>query len=180
MGIRVDPRAPETAQAGVQLTHGLGETQRHIYPFGWEHFKGPGDWTGPRGGGQQGGTPAWWRPGSQARFTSVGEAPSSLGSADPVPRPWAPAPHPVQSGIRNSLLPPHTLFPGPRPPRSGGTKRRPQRGHPCLSGAGPGSPLHFIWMKSSWWMASSSGSLSSVRSNSADTFGSRAPLTHCS
>lgn len=42
------------------------------------------------------------------------------------------------------------------------------------------SPLHFIWMKSSWWMDCSSGSLSKVRSNSADTFGSRAPLTHCS
>lgn len=42
------------------------------------------------------------------------------------------------------------------------------------------SPLHFIWIKSRWWIASSKGSLSSVRSNSADTFGSKAPLTHCS
>lgn len=42
------------------------------------------------------------------------------------------------------------------------------------------SPLHFIWIKSSWWIDCSKGSLSRVKSNSADTFGSRAPLTHCS
>lgn len=42
------------------------------------------------------------------------------------------------------------------------------------------SPLHFIWIKSSWWIDCSKGSLSRVKSNSADTFGSKAPLTHCS
>lgn len=78
--------------------------------------------------------------------------------------------YPVISS-HSSFLPLH--LPSSQHNFNTGVKNRKKKNHKS-------SPLHFIWIKSSWWMACSKGSLSSVRSNSADTFGSKAPLTHCS